>query len=72
MNEDYEVKATRLLDIIDTIVWDDAFLLEPQLPFQVDEDGKVIFFEKLAVELAKPENNDLLDWAHEHIVSLFE
>ena len=45
---------------------------DQDLPFQVGENGKITFDAKLSAELAKPENQDLVDWAHEHIVSLFE
>lgn len=72
MTEEYVEKASRLLDIIDTIIKEDDAYPDPDLPFQVDENGKVTFDEKLLSELAKPENSDLVDWAHEHIVSLFE
>lgn len=72
MTEEHEEKATRLLDIIDAIVKNDDAYPDPDLPFAVDENGKVTFDAKLSAELAKPENQDLVDWAHEHIVSLFE
>lgn len=72
MNEEHEEKVSRLLDLIDVIVRDDKTYPDSHLPFQVDEGGNVTFDEKLMAELEKPENNDLLDWAHEHIVSLFE
>lgn len=72
MTEEHEEKVTRLLDIIDGIVSNDDAYPDPDLPFQVDENGKVTFDSKLSAELAKPENSDLVDWAHEHIVSLFE
>ena len=72
MTEEHEEKVTRLLDIIDGIVKDDDAYPDPDLPFQVDENGEVTFDAKLSSELAKPENRDLVDWAHEHIVSLFE
>lgn len=72
MTEEHEEKVTRLLDIIDDIVNNDADYPDPDLPFEVDDNGKVTFDAKLSAELAKPENQDLVDWAHEHIVSLFE
>lgn len=72
MTEEHAVKASRLLDIIDAVVADDDAYPDPHLPFWVDGDGKVTFDTKLSAELAKPENSDLVDWAHEHIVSLFE
>ena len=72
MTEEHEEKVSRLLDIIDSIVRDDDAYPDPDLPFEVDGNGKVTFDAKLSTELAKPENQDLVDWAHEHIVSLFE
>ena len=72
MTEEHEEKVTRLLDIIDGIVSNDDAYPAPDLPFQVDENGKVTFDAKLSSELAKPENRDLVDWAYEHIISLFE
>ena len=72
MTEEHEEKVSRLLDIIDSIVRDDDAYPDPDLPFEVDGNGKVTFDAKLSTELAKPENQDLVDWAHEHIVGLFE
>ena len=72
MTEEYEEKVCRLLSIIDSIVRDDDAYPDPDLPFEVDGNGKVTFDAKLSTELAKPENQDLVDWAHEHIVNLFE
>jgi hypothetical protein len=72
MTEEHAEKASRLLDIIDAIVKDDDGYPDPHLPFWVDENGKITFDNKLSAELAKSENSDLVDWAHEHIVSLFE
>ena len=72
MTEEHEEKVSRLLDIIDSIVRDDDAYPDPDLPFEVDGNGKVTFDAKLSTELAKPENQDLVDWTHEHIVNLFE
>ena len=72
MTEEHEEKVSRLLDIIDSIVRDDDAYPDPDLPFEVDGNGKVTFDAKLSTELDKPENQDLVDWAHEHIVNLFE
>ena len=72
MTEEHAEKISRLLDIIDSIVKDDDTYPDQDLPFQVGENGKITFDTKLSAELAKPENQDLVDWAHEHIVSLFE
>jgi hypothetical protein len=72
MTEEHEEKVTRLLDIIDSILRDDYAYPDNHLPFEVDGNGKVTFDAKLSTELAKSENQDLVDWAHEHIVGLFE
>ena len=72
MTEEHEEKVCRLLSIIDSIVRDDDAYPDPDLPFEVDGNGMVTFDAKLSTELAKPENQELVDWAHEHIVNLFE
>ena len=72
MTEEHAEKVSRLLDIIDSIVRDDDAYPDSDLPFQVDGNGKVTLDAKLLTELAKPENSDLVDWAHEHIISIFE
>ncbi len=72
MTEDHQDKAVRLLDIIDGVVSQDYSYPEPNLPFTVNEDGNVVFDAKVSTELAKPENADLVDWAHENVLSLFE
>jgi hypothetical protein len=72
MTEDFQDRAVRLLDIIDAVVSQDASYPEPNLPFKVNADGSVIFDEKVSAELGKPENADLVDWAHQNVVSLFE
>ena len=72
MTEDHQDKAVRLLDIIDGVVSQDDSYPEPNLPFSVNEDGSVVFDAKVSAELAKPENADLVDWAHKNVLSLFE
>lgn len=72
MTEDHQEKAVRLLDIIEGVVSQDDSYPEPNLPFTVDEDGNVVFDTKVSAELAKPENADLVDWAHQNVLSLFE
>jgi hypothetical protein len=72
MTEDHQDKAIRLLDIIDQVVCQDGVYPEPNLPFKVNGDGSVVFDAKVSAELSKPENADLVDWAHENVVSLFE
>ena len=72
MTEEHEDRVTRLLDIIDAVVIHDDSYPESNLPFKVNEDGSVHFDEKVLAELTKPENSDLIDWAHQNVVSLFE
>lgn len=72
MTEDHQEKAIRLLDIIHGVVSLDNSYPEPNLPFSVNEDGSVVFDAKVSAELAKPENADLVDWAHQNVVTLFE
>ena len=72
MTEEHEDRVTRLLDIIDAVVIHDDSYPESNLPFKVNEDGSVLFDEKVLAELTKPENSDLIDWAHQNVASLFE
>jgi len=72
MTEEHEDRVTRLLDIIDAVVTQDDSYPESNLPFKVNEDGSVLFDEKVLAELTKPENSDLIDWAHQNVASLFE
>jgi hypothetical protein len=72
MTEDQQDKVVRLLDIIDEVVSRDDSYSELNLPFTINEDGSVVFDAKVTAELYKPENADLVDWAHENIVNLFE
>jgi hypothetical protein len=72
MTEDHLRKITRLLDIIDSVVSNDDSYPEPNLPFTVNKDGSVVFDEKVSAELAKTENSDLVEWAHQNVKSLFE
>ena len=72
MTEDHQDRAVRLLDIIDDVVSRDDSYSALNLPFTVNEDGGVVFDAKITSELSKPENADLVEWAHENVVSLFE
>lgn len=72
MTEDYQDKAVRLLDIIDAVVSQDDSYPEKNLPFKVNGGGVVEFDAKVSAELAKPENADLVSWAHKNVLSLFE
>jgi hypothetical protein len=72
MTEDHEEKAVRLLNIIDRVVTEDDSYPEQNLPFKVNGEGVVEFDAKVSAELARPENVDLVDWAHKNVLSLFE
>jgi|GEM_PF-645757 len=62
----------RLLDIIYGLYGDDKKYPNQKLPFLAGDDGSVLLDPDLITELNKDGNRDLLDWAHENIVSLFE
>ena len=62
----------RLLDIIYGLYGDDKKYPNQKLPFLAGDDGSVLLDPDLMTELNKDGNRDLLDWAHENIVSLFE
>ena len=62
----------RLLDIIYGLYGDYKKYPNQKLPFLAGDDGSVLLDPDLITELNKDGNRDLLDWAHENIVSLFE
>ena len=62
----------RLLDIIYGLYGDNKTYPDQKLPFLADDDGSVILDSDLMTELNKDGNQDLVDWAHKNIVSLFE
>lgn len=72
MDDEYADNAFRLLDIVHSLYGTDKRYPYENLPFTVSDSGAVVLSQPLATELAKEENNDLFDWAHENIVSLFE
>ena len=72
MTEDQAQKAIRLLNIIDELVLNDDDFPDKRLPFTVLSSGTVVLDERLLRELEKPENSDLLEWAYQNIVSLFD
>jgi len=71
MTDDHMDKAVRLLDLIHEVVSHDGSYPNPNLPFRVDDVGRVTFDSKMMALLNRPENEDLIDWAHKHVESLF-
>ena len=65
-------KSIRLLDIVYDLHGDDKRYPYQHLPFSVSESGAVVLSDNLLTALNKDENVDLVDWAHENIVGLFE
>lgn len=72
MDDEYTDKAVRLLDIVHSLYGSDKRYPYENLPFSVSDKGAINLSQPLTTELAKEENNDLIDWAHENILSLFE
>jgi len=65
-------KAIRLLDILYDLYGDDKKYPDQKLPFLAGDDGCVVLDAVLVTELNKNGNQDLVEWAHMNIVSLFE
>jgi hypothetical protein len=72
MTDEQEENSIRLLNIIDSVALLNKDAAHLELPFSVDEKGSVKFSDALHLELSKPENSDLLDWAHANLIDLFE
>ncbi|MBU3594539.1 hypothetical protein ICN42_10605 [Polynucleobacter sp. 71A-WALBACH] len=72
MTEEHAENAIRLLDIVHDLYGNDKQYPYENLPFLVKSDGGVVLSDGLMAELSKDENSDLMDWAHENIVGLFE
>ncbi len=72
MMDEYLDKTIRLLDIVYGLYGDDRLYPEEKLPFSIGDDGAVALNDDLMTELQKEENQDLVPWAHENIVKLFE
>jgi hypothetical protein len=72
MIDEHTNKVIRLLDLMYDLYGDDAHYPCENQPFLVDNTGRVVLHELLLEELNKDENKDLIDWAHENIVSLFK
>jgi hypothetical protein len=64
--------AIRLLDIVYDLYGSDKSYPYETLPFSVKDNGNVVLSDDLMSELGKEGNTDLMDWAHENIVGLFE
>jgi hypothetical protein len=71
MTDDHMDRVVRLLDLINEVVTHDGSYPNPNLPFSVDSMGHVTFDSKMMALLNRPENADLIDWAHKHVESLF-
>ena len=72
MNEEHKENAVRLLDIIYDLYSNNKDDPYQNLPFSVEGNGDVVLSHELMTELSKDENSDLIGWAHENIVDLFE
>ena len=72
MTDEQEENTIRLLNIIDSITLSNEDRDHLELPFSVNETGGVKLSDALHQELSKPENSDLLDWAHANLINLFE
>ena len=73
MSDSFQSENTiRLLDIMHDLYAADKRYPSQKLPFIGGDDGSVILDADLMTELNKDENQDLVEWAHKNIVSLFE
>jgi hypothetical protein len=72
MTDDHAENAVRLLDIVYDLYGNDKGYPYEALPFSVKADGEVVLSDDLMAELEKEGNTDLIDWANENIVGLFE
>jgi len=72
MTEENAENAVRLLDIVYDLYGNDKRYPYQNLPFTVKGNGDVVLSAELMTELSKDENSDLIDWAQENIMGLFE
>ena len=72
MTDNHAENAIRLLDIVYDLYGNDKKYPYETLPFSVKADGEVVLSDDLVAELEKEGDNDLIDWAYENIVGLFE
>lgn len=63
--------AVQLLDIVYDLHGGDKRYPYENIPFSSSEDGCITLSPNLMAALSKNENRHLMDWAHEHIKSLF-
>ena len=72
MTDEHAENAVRLLDIVYDLYGNDKRYPYETLPFSVKDNGDVVLSSDLMDALSKDENSDLIGWAHENIVGLFE
>ena len=72
MTDEQAENSLRLLDIIYDLYGKDKGYPYENTPFFISDSGAVVLSDILQTELSKEENKDLLSWAHENIVDLFE
>ncbi|SNX28779.1 hypothetical protein SAMN06295945_1126 [Polynucleobacter meluiroseus] len=72
MTNEHAENSVRLLDIIYDLYGKDKRYPDGYTPFFLSDSGDVILSDILQNELSKDENRDLLSWAHENIIDLFE
>lgn len=72
MTDEHAENAVRLLDIIYDLYGNDKRYPYETLPFSVKDNGDVVLSNDLMDALSIDENSDLIGWAHENIVGLFE
>lgn len=72
MDDECAEKAIRLLDIVYDLYGTDKRYPYENLPFVLDGDGAIDINSDLMAELNKDENKDLIGWAQDNIVRLFE
>ncbi len=61
----------RLMEIVLALSGDDKCYPYQNAPYALDHQGGITLSGALNSELNKNENQDLVDWAHQNIVSLF-
>jgi hypothetical protein len=72
MTDEHAENAVRLLDIVYDLYGNDKHYPFETLPFSVKDNGDVVLSNDLMDALSKDQNSDLIDWAHENILGLFE
>jgi hypothetical protein len=72
MTEEHKENAVRLLDIVYDLYSNNKDDPYETLPFSVSDNGEIVLCDELMTELNKDGNSDLIDWAHQNIMGLFE